>query len=117
MRNALALIYYLLAVVGCSGGQVTDIRSEADGRDIVHGRIEWRAGVARFECLASGTGQCHFALFDPSCTDPAAACGKPPERFVLARGTSREIVGLPAGFRPCVSAEGEAAQPDCKIAH
>lgn len=110
MRNVLALLYYLLAVVGCSGGQVTDMHSEADGRDIVHGRIEWRAGVARFECLASATGECRFGVFDPVCVDPAAGCDKPPERFVLAQGASREIVGLPKGFRPCVS-----ARDDCKL--
>ncbi|MGO4702549.1 hypothetical protein [Dyella sp. 2RAB6] len=114
MRNVLALLYYLLAVVGCTGGNVTDIHSEADGRDIVHGKIELRAGVAKFECLASASGQCHFALFDPACVAPAASCDKPPERFALAQGASREIVGLPAGFRPCVSAQGEPARPDCK---
>ena len=116
MRNVLALLYYLLAVAGCSGGQITDMRSETDGHDIVHGRIELRAGVAKFECLASSTGQCHFGVFDPSCADPAASCDKPPERFALAQGASREIVGLPPGFRPCVSAEGEAARPDCRLA-
>ena len=116
MRNVLALLYYLLAVVGCTGGQVTDIRSEADGRDIVHGRIELRAGVAKFACLASATGECHFALFDPACVAPSAHCDKPPERFAVAQGASREIVGLPAGFRPCVSAQGEVAQADCKSA-
>ena len=116
MRNVLALLYYLLAVVGCSGGQITDMRSEADGHDIVHGRIELRATVAKFECLASATGQCHFSLFDPSCADPAASCDKPPERFALAQGASREIVGLPAGFRPCVNAQEQAVQVDCKLA-
>ena len=115
MRNVLALLYYLLAVVGCSGGQVTEIRSETDGHDIVHGRIELNAGVAKFDCLASSTGQCQFVLFDPSCTDPAATCDKPPERFALAQGASREIVGLPPGFRPCVSAAGAPARPDCKL--
>jgi hypothetical protein len=113
MRNLLALFYYLLAVVGCSSGHVTDIRSEADGRDIVHGKIVLNAGVAKFDCLASSTGQCHFELFDPSCADPAATCDKPPERFALAQGASREIVGLPAGFRPCVSADGTATRPHC----
>ena len=115
MRNVLALLYYLLAVVGCSSGQVTDIRSEVDGGDIVHGTIVLNAGVAKFDCLASSTGQCQFVLFDPSCTDPAATCDKPPERFALAQGASREIVGLPAGFRPCVSAAGTPARPDCKL--
>jgi len=114
MRNVLALLYYLLAVAGCTGGQVTDIRSDAGGRDIVHGRIELRAGVAKFICLVSATGVCHFALFDPACVVPSANCDKPPERFALAQGASREIVGLPAGFRPCVSAQGEAVQADCK---
>ena len=114
MRNVLALLYYLLAVVGCSGGRVTDIRSEVDGSGVLHGRIEQRAGVARFECLASASGQCHFSLFDPSCADPAATCDKPPERFVLARGASREIVGLPADFKPCVDTAGALLRPDCK---
>ena len=116
MRNVLALLYYLLAVVGCSGGQITDIRSETDGRDVLHGRIELRAGVAKFECLASATGQCHFSLFDPSCADPAATCAKPPERFALAQGATREIVGLPAGFKPCVDTVGESLRVDCKAA-
>lgn len=115
MRNVLAMLYYLFAVVGCSGGRVTEIRSEADGHDILHGRIEVSAEVAKFECLASATGQCHFSLFDPSCTSPAAACDKPPERFALAQGESREIVGLPAGFHPCIDAIGDVPRPDCKV--
>jgi hypothetical protein len=113
MRNVLALLYYLFAVVGCSGGRVTDIRSEVDGRNVLHGRVEVSAEVAKFECLASATGQCHFSVFDPSCADPAVDCGKPPERFALAQGASREIVGLPAGFKPCVDAAGEAVRADC----
>lgn len=115
MRNVLALLYYVLAVVGCSSGKVTEIRSEMDGRDIVHGKIVQNAGVAKFECLASSTGLCHFELFDPACTDPTAQCDKLPERFAVAQGASREIVGLAAGFRPCVSAQGDAAGPDCKL--
>jgi hypothetical protein len=116
MRNILAMLYYLFAVVGCSGGRVTDIRSETDGRDVLHGRIEVSAEVAKFECLASSSGQCHFSLFDPSCADPSRTCDKPPERFALAEGASREIVGLPQGFRPCVDSTGQSLGTDCKAA-
>ena len=114
MRNILAMLYYLFAVVGCSGGRVTEIRSETDGHDILHGRVEVSAEVTKFECLTSSSGQCYFSLFDPSCTDPAVTCGKPPERFALAEGASREIVGLPAGFKPCIDTAGKAMQVDCK---
>lgn len=114
MRNVLALLYYLLAVVGCSGGRVTDFRSEVDGRDVLHGRIETRAGVAKFECLVSATGQCHFSLFDPACGS-GAACKQAMERFELAQGASREIVGLPVDFRSCVEGVGVVVGGDCGV--
>lgn len=114
MRNVLAMLYYLFAVVGCSGGRVTEIRSEIDGRDVLHGRIEVSTEVAKFECLTSSSGQCYFSLFDPSCTGPAVACDKPPDRFAVAEGASREIVGLPAGFKPCADTAGTAMGVDCR---
>ncbi|SFS08820.1 hypothetical protein SAMN05216570_2464 [Dyella sp. OK004] len=116
MRNLLALIYYVMTLVGCTGGRTIEMHSIADGHDKVHGVVHLQAGVAKFECLGSASGQCHFALFSAVCPDATAdkACDAPPlERLALAVGASREIVGLPVDFKACVDERDDTAASIC----
>ncbi|QQP96238.1 hypothetical protein [Lysobacter enzymogenes] len=128
MRNLMALMYYLCALFGCSvGGTTIEHHSIVDGIDIVDSRVRISERIARFECKASRSGQCHYSLFRSDCPTAAPASGAaadaaaaarcaqaPVERFALAAGATREIVGVAAGFKVCVSEDDGAVKADCK---
>jgi hypothetical protein len=109
MRNLFAALYFLLAVFGCDGGGTTTItRSVSNGVDLLHASTRVKAGVARFECLASASGECHYTLLPPQCASSKAPCKEAPiDRFSMKTGESREVVGLPA-FTACISQDGSA---------
>ncbi|MGJ7902308.1 hypothetical protein [Lysobacter sp. 1R34A] len=126
MRNLTALLYYLFALLGCDMGATTIVhRASADGVDIIDSEVRITDRIARFECLASRSGQCHYVLFHDDCV-AVAGMGRPPgtnaepcasrafERFAMAAGTDKEVIGLEPGFKLCVSAEDQAMTADCK---
>lgn len=110
MRNLFAAVYFLLALFGCEGGGTTTItQSAVDGDVVIDARTHVKAGVARFECLASASGECHYTLLLARCSRADAACGDTPiGRFAMKTGESREIVGLPE-FSACVSQDPSEA--------
>lgn len=133
MRNLMALLYYLCALFGCSvGGTTIEHHKIVDGVDIVDSRVRITERIARFECKGSRSGQCHYSLFRGDCapvadgasngaTSSATDDATPPrcaqaatERFALAAGATREIVGIADGFKVCVSDDGAAVRADCK---
>lgn len=121
MRNLMALLYYLCALFGCSvGGTTIEHHNVIDGVDILDSRVRITERIARFDCKASRSGQCHYSLFRGNCPAPAAGaapdphCAQPTERFALAAGTTREIVGIAEGFKVCASDETAAMGADCK---
>lgn len=122
MRNLIATLYFLLSLLGCDGGGTTlATRSTIDGEDVVFGKARIQAGIIRFECVRSASGQCHYTVFPRACTaDPApaspppACASLPAERFMLAAGTSREVVGMSTTFDLCVSHDGRELTRDCK---
>ena len=122
MRNLIAMLYFLLSLLGCDGGGTTyATRATVDGQDVVYGKAGVRAGVVRFECVRSTSGQCHYTVFPRECTgDPAPAspprsCATlPPEHFALEAGTQRDVVGMSPAFELCVSHDARALTPDCK---
>jgi hypothetical protein len=106
MRNLSAALYFLLALFGCeSGGTTTITRSVSNGVDLIHASTRVKAGVARFECLASASGECHYTLLPPQCASNAPCSENPIDRFSMKAGESREVVGLP-GFTACISQDG-----------
>src|SRR5688572_20051224 len=102
MRNLIATLYFLLSLLGCDGGGTTyAARSTIDGRDMVYGKASVRAGIVRFECVRSASGACHYTVFPRECTaDPApaspprACASLPAERFAVAAGSRRDVVGM-----------------------
>lgn len=123
MNKLLALCYFVLSLYGCDvGGSTFVTRSHADGVDTLYSRVVAQSGVARFECLRSASGRCHYTVFAPACASPPAATGRrdgrcrstPVERFAIAQGDSRQIAGL-LRFRPCVSTQANAPGPDCEL--
>lgn len=116
MRNLFAAVYFLLALFGCESGGTTMItHSISNGVDLLHAKTRIKAGVARFECLASVSGECHYTLLPDKCAATDAPCmEKPIDRFVMKAGESREVVGLPR-FSACVSQDvstGSCGSPD-----
>ena len=110
------------------GGTTFVHRASVDGSDALYSRAHVQAGVARFECLRSGSGQCHYTVHPRSCAQravgsaPADAAGQgdgcPSEatqRFAIARGESRQVTSL-RDFSLCVSADADVRGPDCEPA-
>jgi hypothetical protein len=130
MRNFTALLYYLFALLGCDIGATTIVhRASADGVEIIDSEVRITDRIARFECLASRSGQCHYVLFHDDCAavpgpaaaQPSAADARPCasqafERFAMAAGTDKEVIGLEPGFKLCVGAEDPTTTADCKRA-
>lgn len=110
MRHLLLLCVAVLAIAGCdrpgTGSTSTSVtRVKADGVDTIYSRITVAQGVARFDCIASRSGHCHYLVLDPQCTLDAA-CDRPPvRRLDVAAGQATEVAGLPQGFKQCVSLE------------
>jgi hypothetical protein len=118
MHYLIAALYFLLALIGSDGwGDRTVVtRASADGTEVLYSQTRIVAGIAHFACIASVSGSCHYELFPRDCTmaPPAAPCPTDLVRqFALASGTSRDITGLPAGFRFCVSHDARPETPDC----
>ncbi len=115
-----ALIYFVLSLFGCDVGRSTYVdRISVDGAHALYSRATVEAGVARFECLRSRSGQCYYTLFPSDCaaTSAKTAAGcltKPIERFAVANGDTRQIPGLQR-FRLCVSDEELAQGAGCQM--
>lgn len=116
MRIVTSLISCLLALAGCDDRpSVTTIHhSSANGVDTLFSKSTLKDGVARFECFASESGQCHYRVYTERCPAPApgenpAACTRTTlEDFVLAPGKAHEIRGLQEDFQQCVSKDADA---------
>lgn len=127
MNKLIALCYFVLSLYGCDvGGSTFVYRNQANGSDTLYSKVVTQAGIARFECVRSASGRCHYSVFVRSCAPVAASSalrsGQPPvkrcrstpvERFDVADGHSRWIPGLHA-FSVCVSAEDDSTGSDCQ---
>lgn len=113
MDKLTALLLFVLSLLGFDfGGSTLVHRTRADGGDTLHSRATVQAGVARFECLRSASGRCHYLVWPRDCMPGSTACAsRPVERFALRDGESREITGL-QDFRLCVAVDG--ASDDCR---
>lgn len=130
MRNLTAAIYFVLSLFGCDGGGRTIVtQSSVDGADALYSRTQVRTDIARFECIRSASGHCHYTVFPRECVaaepgtkqeakqkqpeqDKATACAKA-ERFALPVGASREVVGMAPQFDLCVRSDAVATGADC----
>jgi len=114
MRNLIAAIYFLLAMFGYNNaGTITVTRSIVDGVDVIHSKTRVMAGIARFECISSASGECHYTLFPRKCASADRDCAKKPiDRFTLPKGARREVVGLPT-FDACVAQDDLTLQREC----
>ncbi|KAG0921086.1 hypothetical protein G6F32_015270 [Rhizopus arrhizus] len=104
MRLFLVACVAALSLGGCEKSSTTSItRTQANGVDTLDSKGTVVEGQARFQSIASRSGQCHYVVLDPACSTDAA-CAKPPlRRFAVAVGKTEAMRDLPKGFRQCVS--------------
>ncbi len=123
MHYLIALIYFLLALVGLDGyGSHTLVtRSAVNGVDVLYSRTHVAAGIAEVACISSESGRCHYRVMPADCTAPrplavaAALCNIEPHlSFVLSAGARRQLAGLPASFTLCVSQNSDHQVADCE---
>ena len=113
-----ALLYFVLSLFGCDVGKSTFVdRIVHDGATALDSRTVVEAGVARFECLRSASGQCYYTVFPRECSaaraKDAGCLARPIRRFAVADGDTRQIAGL-RDFRLCVSDQDAAAGAGCR---
>ncbi|WP_411833018.1 hypothetical protein [Pseudoxanthomonas mexicana] len=120
MRIIASCFSVLLSLAGCHDRPqaTTVVRASADGVDTLHSRATLRGGVARFECLRSDSGHCHYVVQADDCrlaagVDRITRCGEPKvERFALDVGANVELAVRTTDLRQCVDSLAPAA-PDC----
>ena len=122
MRILISLVSFLLTLAGCNphAGTTTVTFSSTDGVGINSTKARVADGDARFECLQSASGSCHYVVYTSTC-EPAggqegavAACStRVVESFTLAAGQVRELTGLPAGIKHCLGHDAMPVAPDC----
>ena len=110
MRIFLAIIYCFMNLAGCTESQNRTLvaTTKENGITTLDSRVDVRMGRARFACVASTGGQCHYTVFD----------GENAIRTLsLAVSEERLVDGLPPGFTLCVSiTEARASATHCKPA-
>lgn len=117
--NLVAMLYLALSLLGLdvAGSQFVH-HDRVDGVEVLHSRAAAHGGIARFECLASRSGQCHYRVSAGTCVvwpPREGGCTRPPvRRFTLAAGERLTLAGLHE-FDLCV---GASAPPhDCARRH
>ncbi len=114
-RSPAVLFPILLLLGGCHVHADVSIESvvSLDHVKVDAARIVARGDRVRFTCMQSRSGACYFKVAGP------AAVQVPPDAtelaFQLAAGQSRELTGLPAGFRHCLDYTGMPHAPDCAL--
>ena len=115
MSKFIALLQFLLALSGCSVGG-TSFTNRIDSDQVrLTSKAHVQDGVARFNCVETSSGSCHYTLYPDACAGKADCQLAPLQRFTVARGESRQIAGL-VDFRPCVATTGVAMGADCQPA-
>ena len=114
MQSIITTIYFLLTLFGFEGNGTTVItRSTNNGADVIYSRTHIQSGVARFECIASASGKCHYTVFPRKCASLDGNCGgQPLDRLTVPAGSTLEVAGLPA-FDACVSQSNATTERDC----
>ena len=115
MSKFIALLHFLLALSGCSLGGTTYSNRIASDREQLTSRARVQDGVARFECVESSSGACHYTLYPEACSGKADCQLAPLQRFSVASGKSHQVAGL-IDFRPCVATTAAALAADCQPA-
>ncbi len=113
MSKFIALLQFLLALGGCSVADASHTHRIDSDREQLLSKAHVQDGVARFNCVESSSGSCHYTLYPDACAGKVDCQLAPLQRFTVARGESHQIAGL-VDFRPCVATTGVALGADCQ---
>ncbi len=122
MHYLIAAIYFLFALLGWDGWGAQTIATHAfdRGTEVLYSEASITPVLARFVCIDSASGRCHYRLFRAECAHPApnasrSACMPDAAReFVLSRGDSTRLAGMPDAFDFCVSQDVLPPNESCK---
>lgn len=104
MPRLLLVCAVLLALAGCEKSSNSSItRARANGVDTLYSKGTVVDGQARFQCIASSSGKCHYLVLDPACSTGAPCATPPLRRFSVVVGRTEILRDLPEGFHQCVS--------------
>ncbi|GAB1596884.1 hypothetical protein [Lysobacter claricitrinus] len=110
MDKLLALFAFIASLAGWDGHRDTVVhRIVGAGADVMFSRATVQDGVARFDCVRSASGTCHYLVLPRGCPNEAD-CATRVRRYDVASGESRQVTGLHA-FRLCVSASANGTPP------
>ncbi|HSD16361.1 MAG TPA: hypothetical protein VLC71_03755 [Thermomonas sp.] len=115
MSKLIALLQFLLALSGCSVADATHTNRIDSDREQLLSKAHVQDGVARFNCVESSSGRCHYTLYPDACNGKSDCQLAPLHRFAVARGESHQIAGL-VDFRPCVATTAAPMRADCQPA-
>lgn len=111
MRPILFIAALLLFLTGCNYAPSTSITTTTiNGADVLDSAIrETAQGRTQFVCNESASGHCYYAVFTSDCrtdeknsnTDVCAT--RHIADFVVAKGESKTLSGLPPGYKHCVA--------------
>ena len=111
-RLLLSPLLLILSACGVDGTSFSN-RIGNNGHDTLYSKARVEDGVARFHCLKSDSGTCHYTLYPAACAGKADCALAPLQRFTVARGEARQIAGL-HDFRVCVAIDQRALRADCE---
>jgi len=108
MKEVLALVWLALSLFGCDVGGTSIVnRVSGDGLTL-RSEAYVKPDSARFRCVESSAGACHYRLLPPDCARDCQAA--PLRRFTVAEGESLVLTGLP-DFRIDVGPVGPNSPP------
>ncbi len=122
MQLFISLFSFLLTLVGWNPqpGVTTLSVSSVDGVQVNSSKAVVHGGDARFDCLRSASGRCHYVVFAGRCGEAVVDDGSVPacpsavvDRFVLRAGESRQLHALPGSVRYCMDHQSMPAGPGC----
>ncbi len=120
MRLLSFLIASLLGLFGYHGPRTTsEVHTRANGIELLHSKAVLTANDARFQCISSASGQCHYAVFVPLCTNPlTGSLGQPcpvsrEQEFVVAAGAELHTAPLRRDSRVCVDRDAFRSTTPC----
>ena len=109
MRLLVSLVSFLLTLIGCNpqSGVTTVSIASVDGVGVNSTKSRISQDHARFECLKSVSGQCHYVVYVSSCTGAAM----PRDAADAGAGNAGSSAG-PAGATAGTAASASATASD-----
>ena len=113
MRKLIVLAMLLVLPACDSGGSTDTVRVDKNGTDVLYSKIHRRHGVTTFECIASVTGACHYALFAHACDASGPCNAEPFHTFGVPAGQHLIDTTLKPGVIACVGTGAGTATEHC----